>query len=177
MNTIASDRPKKRVSRLRIRRNVPSMQAGPYLDLTLSRLGNPAIHHSNHQIATDGSQKINQRILQPLRDRMAKGFPSPLLEAAIAGWVAYLAKSQPAFGSSWEASDQIMPFVADMARQSSGDIGVFTRLFIGNRAIFGDGLAEDAGFVARVASGARALLNDGVAKALGGVMAEAPSPG
>ncbi len=150
------------------------MQVGPYLKLTISRLGNPAIRHSNHQIATDGSQKINQRILQPLRDRMAKGLPSPLLETAISGWVAYLAKSQPAFGAAWEANDQIMPFVADIAKKSSGDIGAFTKLFIGNRAIFGDRLANDAAFVARVASGAQTLLADGVAKALGAAMAEAP---
>ena len=127
---------------------VSGMQVGPYLKLTLARLGNPAIRHSNHQIATDGSQKINQRILQPLRDRMAKGLPSPLLETAVAGWVAYLAKSQPAFGAAWEASDQVMPFVADIARQSSGDIGVFTKLFIGNRSIFGEALAGDDGFIA-----------------------------
>ena len=147
---------------------------GRIFDLTLSRLGNPAIRHSNHQIATDGSQKINQRILQPLRDRMAKGFSSPLLETAVAGWVAYLAKSQPAFGSSWEASDQIMPFVADIAKKSSGNVGAFTRLFIENRAIFGDGLAQDAGFIARITTAARALLEDGVAKALAGTMAETP---
>ncbi|MEP9390250.1 mannitol dehydrogenase family protein [Mesorhizobium sp. KR9-304] len=156
---------------------VPSMQVRPYLELTLSRLGNPAIRHANHQIATDGSQKINQRILQPLRDRMAKGLPSPLLETAIAGWVAYLAKSQPAFGSAWDASDQIMPFIAGIARQSSGDIGVFTRLFIGNRAIFGERLAEDAGLIGRVASRSRAMLGEGVAKALGGAMAEATPAG
>jgi fructuronate reductase len=154
--------------------DVPSMQVGPYLKLTLSRLANPAIRHSNHQIATDGSQKINQRILQPLRDRMARGLPSPLLETAISGWVAYLAKSQPGFGAAWAANDQIMPFVADIARQSSGDIGAFTKLFVGNRAIFGDRLAEDAGFIGRVGSTARALLGEGVAKALGAAMAEAP---
>src|SRR5690606_8287293 len=112
---------------------VPGMEVGPYLDLTLSRLGNRAIRHTNHQIATDGSQKINQRLLQPLRDRMARSLASPLLEMAVAGWVAYLAKSQPGFGPDWEASDQIMPFVADIAKRSQGDIGVFTRLFIENR--------------------------------------------
>lgn len=157
--------------------DVPSMKVAPYLDLTISRLANPAIRHSNHQIATDGSQKINQRILQPLRDRMAKGLSSPLLETAIAGWVAYLAKSQPAFGSAWTANDQIMPFVADIAKQSSGDVGAFTQLFIGNRAIFGDTLAGDAKLVARVSSGARTLLEDGVAKALGSAMAERPATG
>ena len=147
---------------------------GPYLDLTLARLGNPAIRHSNHQIATDGSQKFNQRILQPLRERMARGLASPLLETAVAGWVAYLAKSQPAFGADWQASDQIMPFVADIAKKSSGNVGAFTRLFIENRAIFGDGLAQDAGFIARTTTAARALLEDGVARTLAGTMAEAP---
>jgi len=152
--------------------DVPGMEVEPYLALTLSRLANPAIRHSNHQIATDGSQKINQRILQPLRDRMAKGLGSPVLETAVAGWVAYLARSQPAFGSAWQASDPLMPFVADIARQSSGDISVFTSLFIANRTIFGDTLGGDAAFAGRIASAARALLSDGVAKSLHGAMAE-----
>lgn len=156
---------------------VPGMEVGPYLKLTIARLANPAIRHANHQIATDGSQKINQRILQPLRDRMAKGLASPLLETAISGWVAYLAKSQPAFGAAWAASDQIMPFVEDVARQSSADIGAFSKLFIGNRAIFGERLAADADFVERIASGARAMLADGVAKTLGAAMAYTPAQG
>ena len=151
--------------------HVPTMQVGPYLDLTLSRLANPSIRHSNHQIATDGSQKINQRILQPLRDRMSRGLPSPLLETAVAGWIAYLAKSQPAFGAAWQAQDQIMPFVAAIAKQSSGDIDAFTALFVANRAIFGDGLAEDAGFTRGVASLARSMLAEGVAKSVGGATA------
>ena len=157
--------------------HVSGMEVEPYLALTLSRLANPAIRHTNHQIATDGSQKINQRILQPLRDRMAKGLTSPTLEMAVAGWVAYLARSQPAFGDAWQASDPLMPFVTDIARQSSGDIGVFTNLFVGNRTIFGDTLGGDAAFAGRIAAGARALLSDGVAKTLHGAMAEPPANG
>ncbi|MEW9804808.1 mannitol dehydrogenase family protein [Mesorhizobium sp. ZMM04-5] len=157
--------------------DMPGMQVGPYLDLTLARLGNRAIRHTNHQIATDGSQKINQRILQPLRDRRALGLASPLLETAIAGWVAYLAKSQPAFGGAWHAHDQIMPLVADIATRSSGDIDVFTKLFIGNRAIFGDSLAADDGLADRIAGTAKAMLADGVRTALGRAMAEAPPRG
>jgi len=157
--------------------HVSGMEVEPYLALTLSRLANPAIRHTNHQIATDGSQKINQRILQPLRDRMAKGLASPTLEMAVAGWVAYLAKSQPAFGSAWQASDPLMPFVADIARQSSGDIGAFAVLFIANRTIFGETIGGDAAFAGRIASRARALLSDGVAKTLHGAMAEPPANG
>src|SRR5690606_13714849 len=130
--------------------------------------------HTNHQIATDGSQKINQRILQPLRDRMARSLASPLLEMAVACWVAYLAKSQPGFAPDWEASDHIMPFAADIAKRWQGDIGVFTRTVFDNRAIFGDGLAQNTGFIGRVGSAARIMLEDGVAKALAGTMAGAP---
>jgi fructuronate reductase len=151
--------------------DVPGMQVGPYLKLSLSRLSNPAIRHTNHQIATDGSQKINQRLLQPLRDRMARGMTSPLLETAIGGWVAYLAKSQPAFGATWQAHDQIMPFVADTARASSGDISAFVRLFVANRAIFGQALANDHAFADRIAAVAHAVAGDGVHKTLGTRMA------
>ena len=34
---------------------------------------NTAIRHRNHQIATDGSQKIVQRLLNPLRERLRRG--------------------------------------------------------------------------------------------------------
>ncbi|MBL8575744.1 MAG: mannitol dehydrogenase family protein [Mesorhizobium sp.] len=151
--------------------DVPGMQVAPYLKLSLSRLSNPAIRHTNHQIATDGSQKINQRLLQPLRDRMARGMPSPLLETAVGGWVAYLAKSQPAFGATWQANDQIMPFVADTARASSGDIGTFARLFVAKRDIFGEALANDHAFADRIAAVASGLVRDGVRKTLGATMA------
>lgn len=151
--------------------NVPSMQVGPYLELSLSRLANLAIRHTNHQIATDGSQKINQRLLQPLRDRMARRLASPLLETAVAGWIAYLAKSQPAFGAAWQASDQIMPFVGEIARQSGGNIDAFAASFIANRAIFGDQLASDFGFTRRVSALVQAMLADGIATAVGGTLA------
>ena len=143
------------------------MEVGAYLRLTLARLGNPAIRHGNHQIATDGSQKINQRILQPLRDRTAMSLASPLLETAVAAWIVYLARSQPAFGSLWQADDPLMPFVEGAARECSADIGRFARLIVANRAVFGDGLAGDAGFANRIASISRSLLAEGVGKTLG----------
>ena len=146
---------------------VPSMEVGAYLRLTLARLGNAAIRHGNHQIATDGSQKINQRILQPLRDRIAMSLASPLLETAVSAWIVYLARSQPAFGSLWQADDPLMPFVEGAARDCSADIGRFARLIVANRAVFGDGLADDAGFANRLASISGSLLADGVAKTLG----------
>ncbi|MBL8580897.1 MAG: mannitol dehydrogenase family protein [Rhizobiaceae bacterium] len=151
--------------------SLPSMEVNAYTRLTFQRLGNPAIRHANHQIATDGSQKINQRILQPLRDRRALALESPLLETAVAAWAVYLARSQPAFGSAWKAEDPLMPFVADAARDSGSAIEPFTRILVSNRAIFGDTLSSDGAFAARIAGIAAALLKDGVATTLAQVTA------
>lgn len=146
--------------------SLPGMEVEAYSQLTFRRLSNPAIRHANHQIATDGSQKINQRILQPLRDRRARGLASPLLETAIAAWAVYLARSQPAFGAAWTAEDPLMPFVEGAARSSGGAIGAFSRMLVGNRNIFGDSLAPDTGLADRVASVAERLLTDGVGATL-----------
>ena len=46
---------------------VPGVAAERYVEQSLDRLRNTAIRHRNHQIATDGSQKIVQRLLNPDR--------------------------------------------------------------------------------------------------------------
>ncbi|TGP59117.1 mannitol dehydrogenase family protein, partial [Mesorhizobium sp. M2D.F.Ca.ET.225.01.1.1] len=51
---------------------VPGISPQAYVEQSLARLANTAIRHRNHQIATDGSQKIVQRLLNPIRDRLAK---------------------------------------------------------------------------------------------------------
>ncbi len=147
--------------------HVPGMEVAPYLALSFKRLNNSAIRHRCHQIATDGSQKINQRILQPLRDRLATGRVSPLLETAVGSWIAYLAKSQASFGALWQAEDPLMPLVADAARQSGGNIRVFSERFTANQAVFGDRLAEDVAFRARVAARTGQIVEEGVHRTLG----------
>ncbi|HEV7255792.1 MAG TPA: mannitol dehydrogenase family protein [Mesorhizobium sp.] len=146
--------------------NLRGMEVEPYLAQTIRRLGNSAIRHTNHQIATDTSQKINQRILQPIRDRGAKGLASPLLETAVAAWLGYLARSQSALGATWEANDPVLPATVAAARASGGDVRVFARAMLGERGVFG-ALVDDAGFAGRVAGRCHALLADGVDAALG----------
>ena len=50
---------------------VPGVSAERYVEQSLDRLRNAAIRHRNHQIATDGSQKIVQRLLMPILDALA----------------------------------------------------------------------------------------------------------
>ena len=121
---------------------VEGMEIGPYIATSLSRIRNTAISHRCHQIGTDGSQKIVQRLVAPLRARHARGFASTGLERAVAGWIAYVAAGAKRHGARWAPSD---PFAAEIiARaESAGDFVMLARSVLAIGAIFGDDLAED----------------------------------
>lgn len=73
----------------------PSFKAPEGVDLSayaaalFARYANPAIRHRTWQIAMDGSQKLPQRILETLRDNIARDIPSPGLITAVAAWMIY----------------------------------------------------------------------------------------
>ncbi|MFG3156465.1 mannitol dehydrogenase family protein [Streptomyces sp. NPDC048219] len=58
-----------------------------YVDSLVARFGNPAMRHLLRQIATDGSLKVTERWLPPLRALRSAGLPAPVLTGALAGWV------------------------------------------------------------------------------------------
>ena len=63
-----------------------------YVESLKQRFRNPALKHRTAQIASDGSQKLPQRLLAPLRERLAKGLSSPMIATAIAAWMHYAVK-------------------------------------------------------------------------------------
>jgi fructuronate reductase len=73
-----------------------SVACPPHYDLDrycqdlLQRFANPTLAHKTEQIASDGSQKIPVRWLPALRESLARGAASPLLERALAIWLHYL---------------------------------------------------------------------------------------
>jgi fructuronate reductase len=61
-----------------------------YRERLLQRFANPALAHRCAQIAMDGSQKIPQRLLATVRDRLAAGAPIDRLALALAAWLHFL---------------------------------------------------------------------------------------
>ena len=61
-----------------------------YVESLKLRFRNPALKHRTAQIACDGSQKLPQRLLAPLRERLAAGLASPAIATAIAGWMHFV---------------------------------------------------------------------------------------
>lgn len=124
---------------------VEGMAAEAYLATTFRRLENRALRHTNHQIATDGSQKIVQRLLRPAEELRQAQRPVPLLAAAAAGWAAYLSAAAPRHGARWHPSDPLAARVAVIAAEEATTEGLAARILrLGE--VFSPALAADAGF-------------------------------
>lgn len=128
------------------------MAHGPYLAQAMARIANRAIQHRCHQIATDTSQKIRQRILDPLRARRAAGLAAPGLETGLAAWLAYLRAGR------WEVPDPVAAQVAAVAREAQGVLAPFVAGVLGIRAIFGDDLGQDDALAGRLTRKVAKLL-------------------
>jgi len=138
---------------------VPGVEAEGYVEESLRRLRNRAIRHRNHQIATDGSQKIVQRLLQPVRERLGRGEDVRFLSVAVAGWMAYLLQASPRFGRRWEASDPFRDQLAVIAERAGNDPGDLADAILAIPAIFGHDLRHSDPF--------RASTRDALAGFLG----------
>jgi len=148
-----------------------------YKDALIARYGNSALRHRTAQIAMDGSQKVPQRLLNTIRDRLAAGQPIDRLALALAGFLRFMAGTGED-GASLPVNDpRAQAFAAaaeragatGIARRGADDAaGLAARLageMLGIREVFGDLGTERRLFdavapaLARLyASGARATL-------------------
>jgi fructuronate reductase len=87
-----------------------------YVDGLVARFANPAMRHRLRQIAGDGSLKVPERWLAPLRELRAAGRPVPLLTTAVAAWARHTRDEQlddPAadrLRAAWEGpADRAVP--------------------------------------------------------------------
>jgi fructuronate reductase len=120
---------------------VPGIDPLAYLDQSFRRLRNTAIRHRNHQIATDGSRKIVQRILNPIRERIERGEEVERLTVVVAAWMYYLVSASKRFGERWTVED---PFAAEAARiadRAGRDAAGLVDGFLAHDSIFDRALA------------------------------------
>jgi fructuronate reductase len=144
----------------------PTLPALPGLDLEdyrarlLQRFANPALQHQTHQIAMDGSQKLPQRLLGTVRDRIAAGKPYDRLALAIAGWLHYL-RGVDETGATHAIADPLAAAlterVAVIERSVHDGVTHVTQF----APVFGD-LGRDVRFVSAVARHLVALRQRGV---------------
>jgi fructuronate reductase len=139
---------------------VPGVAPLVYVEQSLGRLRNTAIRHRNHQIATDGSQKIVQRLLNPIRERLRRGDSIALLSVPVAGWMAYLIRSSARFGRRWPVSDPYGDRIAGIADAVGADTKALAAAILAIDTIFDPELAANHDFRRAITSALDGLLCD-----------------
>ncbi|MBS3651053.1 mannitol dehydrogenase family protein [Pseudaminobacter sp. 19-2017] len=129
-----------------------------YVEQSLARLRNTAIRHRNHQIATDGSQKIVQRLLNPILERLRRGQSVTLLSVPVAAWMAYLIRASERFGRAWTADDPYAERIADIADRTGNDAKALADAILAIDTIFRPELAQSPVFRENIVCGLKAFL-------------------
>lgn len=125
-----------------------------YVEQLKKRFCNPALKHRTAQIAMDGSQKLPQRLLATLRERLAAGLPSPALATAIAGWMHFAVKTAHTPGAV--LNDPLSGDILAQAGASNDSTAIIDNL-LGIDKIFGSDLKINNGFKAELLAGWRLL--------------------
>jgi len=135
-----------------------------YRDALLARFANPGLKHRTWQIAMDGSQKLPQRLLGTIRDRLAAGQPIDRLALGVAGWMRYVAGRDDA-GRPIDVRDPLAARFAEVAAQAAGPEALMRGL-LGIEAIFGADLPAEPRFTAPLLAALERLTRDGAAAAV-----------
>ncbi len=132
----------------------------------LRRFANPALAHRCAQIAMDGSQKVPQRWLAALRDRLAAGAPIDHLALALAGWLHFLRGHDEA-GQPYAIDDPLATALQALHRDAEAlpDARSRAEHFTRFGPVFGD-LAGEPRLVAALAPALHSLRERGVAATL-----------
>ncbi len=143
----------------------PGTDLTAYKDALIERFRNPALKHRTWQIAMDGSQKLPQRLLGTIRDRLDAGQPIDCLALGIAAWMRYVTGIDER-GEPIDVRDPLAELLRDQAGEAgAGPTGLVAGLF-GVEAVFGTELPENRSFRASVAIAAERLLTRGSAATL-----------
>jgi fructuronate reductase len=121
-----------------------------YVEQLKQRFCNPALKHRTLQIAMDGSQKLPQRLLTTLRERLAKGMTSPALATAVAAWMHFAVKTAHTPGGV--LNDPLSGVILFQAKISLKPNEI-VRSLLSIQNIFGADLISHAGFQAELLSG------------------------
>jgi fructuronate reductase len=112
-----------------------------YCEQLMARFANPNLRHSTFQVAMDGSQKLPNRILGTIRDRLDSGATPQAAVLVVAAWMAYVARAA-AGEKGLPLDDPLRDRLAAAAVAAGEDAGALVANLLQVREIFGDQLSQ-----------------------------------
>ncbi|EDS91626.1 fructuronate reductase [Escherichia albertii NBRC 107761 = DSM 17582] len=129
-----------------------------YATLLIERFSNPSLRHRTWQIAMDGSQKLPQRLLDPVRLHLKNGGSWRHLALGVAGWMRYT----QGVDEQGNAIDVVDPMLAEFQKINAQYQGAErVKALLGLSGIFADDLPQNADFVGAVTTAYQQLCERG----------------
>lgn len=140
--------------------DMPGVDLGAYRDQLLERFRNPALKHRTWQIAMDGSQKLPQRLLGTIRDRLKTNQPITRLALGVAAWMRYVTGVDE-MGNEIDVRDpHALKMMAISADAGNDPIALYEGL-VALTEVFGTDLAEHSVFRDTVVGHLESLFDEG----------------
>ena len=142
----------------------PGADVAAYKRALIERFDNPALRHRTWQICMDGSQKLPQRLLGTIRDRLAAGAPIDRLAMGVAGWMRYVTGIDE-HGRPIDVRDPLAAKLRAIADEAGPVAARLAPALLGVREIFGE-LAADARFRSAVEAALTRIIAKGAKAAV-----------
>jgi fructuronate reductase len=113
-----------------------------YKRMLFERFRNPSLRHRTWQIAMDGSQKLPQRTLPVIRERLDVGAPIRRLALVVAAWMRYVVGLDER-ARAIDVRDPLAMTLASIVDLARGDVAKLGRDLLGLRQMFPADLASD----------------------------------
>ncbi len=140
--------------------DMPGTDLNAYRDALLERFSNPALKHRTWQIAMDGSQKLPQRLLGTIRDRIEAGEPRVRLTLGVAAWIRY-ASGIDENGAEIDVRDPLADRMHFLGQGAHTNPDAMATAFLGLSEVFGDDLPNVVSFRQQVVTLLGQLLHQG----------------
>jgi fructuronate reductase len=142
--------------------DMPGVDLGAYRDQLLERFANPALKHRTWQIAMDGSQKLPQRLLGTIRDRIAADEEFFRLALGVAAWMRYVVGIDEK-GENIDVRDPLALRLMAIAADAGTDPEALFQGLVGLSEVFGTDLAGNEDFGDAVVPALESLFEEGSA--------------
>ena len=141
----------------------PGLDLAVYRDELMARFSNSALMHRTRQIAMDGSQKLPQRLLAGMAERLAKGQGIEALALGVAAWMRWQ-EGVTESGEAMVVDDPLAARTAELIAASENDEAE-VRALLTLSAVFPEALANDRRFVEAVTGAFLSLREHGAVEA------------
>ena len=138
----------------------PGTDVFAYKQALLTRFRNPGLRHRTWQIAMDGSQKLPQRLLGTIRDRLKAGAPIDALALGVAAWMRYVTGVDEKDGAI-DVRDPLKDELRAKANAAGIDAQRLAPALLSIDRIFGRDLPADPRFTTAVTAALDSLIRHG----------------